>query len=133
MPEPTVTRKCIEEVRKAGRRAAELVHQILTFSRQSEQERQPVQIQPVLKEALKLLRGTLPATIAIQQEIDPECGRIMADPTQLHQVMINLCTNHLPQGRHRARRTRAGARPRPRKLRVPVGVRHGQRHEQGHP
>ncbi len=93
MPEPTVTRKCIEEVRKAGRRAAELVHQILTFSRQSEQERQPVQIQPVLKEALKLLRGTLPATIAIQQEIDPECGRIMADPTQLHQVMINLCTN----------------------------------------
>ncbi len=93
MPEPTVTRKCIEEVRNAGRRAAELVHQILTFSRQTEQERRPVLIQPVLKEAVKLLRGTLPATIMIQQEIDPECGRIMADPTQVHQVIINLCTN----------------------------------------
>lgn len=93
MPEPSVTRKCIEEVRKAGRRAAELVHQILTFSRQTEQEHQPVQIQPVLKEAMKLLRGTLPVTITIQQDIDSECGQILADPTQLHQVIVNLCTN----------------------------------------
>ncbi len=93
MPEPTVTRNCIEEIRKAGRRAAELVHQILTFSRQAEQERRPVLVQPVLKEALKLLRGSLPSTIAIQQHIDPECGQIVADPTQVHQVLINLCTN----------------------------------------
>ncbi len=83
----------LDQVMKAGRRATALVKQILAFSRQTEQEFKPVEIQPVLKEALKLLRGSLPSTIAIRQKIDPGCGRIVTDPTQIHQVIMNLCTN----------------------------------------
>ncbi|MBS3808799.1 MAG: response regulator [Desulfobacterales bacterium] len=82
-----------EEVLQAGRRAAGLVRQILTFSRQAEQEYQRLYIQFVLKEALKLLRPTLPATIEINQNIDEDCPEILADPTQVHQVIMNLCTN----------------------------------------
>ena len=82
-----------EEVLQAGRRAAGLVRQILTFSRQAEQEYQRFYIQFVLKEALKLLRPTLPATIEISQNIDKDCPEILADPTQVHQVIMNLCTN----------------------------------------
>ncbi|MEW6500237.1 MAG: MASE3 domain-containing protein, partial [Thermodesulfobacteriota bacterium] len=81
------------EVLKAGRRARDLVKQILTFSRQAEQERRPIEVRLVVKEALKLLRSTLPATIEIRQAIGPECGMVLADPTMIHQVMMNLCTN----------------------------------------
>lgn len=85
--------KYIERVVNAGKRAADLVEHILTFSRNVDQERQPIQIQYVIKEALKLLKGTLPATIKIQQNIDVNCRPIFADPTQIHQVIMNLCTN----------------------------------------
>ena len=85
--------KNIEQVLRAARRARELVKQILAFSRQTEEERKPLQIQPILKEALKMLRSSLPATIDIKQHIDPEAGLIMGDPTQVHQVLMNLCTN----------------------------------------
>jgi len=83
----------LQEVLKAGERARALVDQILTFSRQGEQERKPLQIQHVVKEALKLLRASLPTTIEIRQNIDETCGTILADPTQIHQVIMNLCTN----------------------------------------
>jgi two-component system, cell cycle sensor histidine kinase and response regulator CckA len=82
-----------EEIVKTAKRSANLVRQILTFSRRSEQARRPLQLQPVIKEGLKLLRKTLPATIEIRQEIDPGCGAVLADPTQVHQVLMNLCTN----------------------------------------
>jgi PAS domain S-box-containing protein len=85
-------RELVQEILKAGGRAKELVKQILTFSRQTEQERQPVQIHLIVKEALKLLRSSIPTTIAIQQDI-VDCGMVMADPTQIHQVLMNLCTN----------------------------------------
>jgi PAS domain S-box-containing protein len=87
------THNALNEVRKAGLRAADLVRQILTFSRQSEQERRPLQLSPVVKEAMKLMRSSLPATIAIQTDIEDSNHLIMGDPTQVHQVILNLCTN----------------------------------------
>jgi PAS domain S-box-containing protein len=77
----------------AGHRAKDLVQQILAFSRQTAVERTPVQLHLLIKEALTLLRAALPATIALQQVVDPEAGTVLADPTQMHQVLINLCTN----------------------------------------
>ena len=93
LPEGSQTREDIEEVFKAGYRAKKLVQQILTFSRQSKRERKPLQIASVVKEALKLMRSSLPTTIEISQDISAKCGTILADPTQIHQVVINLCTN----------------------------------------
>lgn len=87
------TRRYLQEVMIAGQRAQSLVRQILTFSRTSEPERIPVQLHLIVKEALKLLRASLPSTIEILQDIDGETGTILADPTQLHQVLINLCAN----------------------------------------
>ncbi|OGQ94531.1 MAG: hypothetical protein A2521_05005 [Deltaproteobacteria bacterium RIFOXYD12_FULL_57_12] len=85
--------KHLDEISNAGKRAADLVRQILTFSRQTEQQRTVLRVQPVIKESLKLLRGTLPTTIEIRQEIDNRCGAILADFTQIHQVIMNLCAN----------------------------------------
>ena len=83
----------IHEVLKAANRAKDLVKQILTFSRQTEKEMQPLNIQFVIKEALKLLRASIPTTIEIRQNIDKECAAVLADPTQVHQITMNLCTN----------------------------------------
>ncbi len=83
----------VGEILCAGHRAAELVNQILTFSRQAEQEHRPIMLQSLTKEALKLLRGSLPSTIQIITKIDNDCPLIQADPTQAHQVIMNLCTN----------------------------------------
>ena len=85
--------EALREVVKAGGRAAELVRQILTFSRRSECSLQPLSIQGLLKEALKLLRASIPSTVEIRQEIDSGCRPVLADPTQVHQVIMNLCTN----------------------------------------
>ena len=86
-------RRYLNEVLKACERARDLITQILTFSRKDEQTLHPVHITPVIKEAVKLLRASLPATIDIQLEIDAADDRIQANPTQIHQVMMNLCTN----------------------------------------
>ncbi|HIJ79965.1 MAG: response regulator, partial [Desulfobulbaceae bacterium] len=83
----------LQEVIKAGRRAKELVKQILTFSRQAKYELQPVQLNLVVNEALGLVRSSIPTTVAIRSAISSSCGVIMADPTQMHQVIMNLCTN----------------------------------------
>ena len=80
------------KVLRAGERAKNLVKQILTFSRQAQQERQPVQIKPIVKEALKFLRASLPASIEIRQDIQSD-ALVIADPTQIYQVIMNLCTN----------------------------------------
>lgn len=74
-------------------RARDLVRQILTFSRQGEQVMRPIRLQPILKEALKLMRVTIPTIIDFKTDIDPECGIVMADPTQIHQIIMNLTTN----------------------------------------
>ena len=86
-------RKDIDQVVNAGHRAKELVKQILAFSRQDATEHIPVQPAAIIKEALKMLRSSLPSTIDIRQDIDAEAGLVLADPTQIHQTLINLCTN----------------------------------------
>ncbi|MEJ2031612.1 MAG: PAS domain-containing protein [Deltaproteobacteria bacterium] len=83
----------LQEIVKAVRRAADLIKQILTFSRQAEQERSPSQLQPLIKEVAKSLRAFLPSTIEIREEVDPSCRQIHADLTQIHQVLMNLATN----------------------------------------
>lgn len=83
----------LEQVLQAGYRARDLVKQILTFSRQVKTEKAAVYPGTITKEALKLLRSSLPSTITIKQDIDAECGTVFIDPTQLHQIIMNLCTN----------------------------------------
>ncbi len=83
----------IDEVIRAGNRASELVKQILTFSRQTEHERRPTEIYLIVKEAFKLLRASIPSTIEIRENIDPKSGTVLADSTQIHQVLMNLGTN----------------------------------------
>lgn len=93
VPKDSDTNRNLQEVIKSGKRAADLVKQILTFSRQTEYQQKPLLIQSVVKETLKLLRQTLPSTIEIQQHIDNNCKSILADVSQIHQVIMNLCTN----------------------------------------
>ena len=83
----------LEKVFRAGHRAKDLVNQILTFSRERERERKPIKISPIIKETLKLLRASLPTTIDIKQNIEPEIGAVLGDQTQIHQIIMNLCTN----------------------------------------
>jgi signal transduction histidine kinase/CheY-like chemotaxis protein len=87
------SRNRLEMVLAAGERARDLVKQIMAFSRQSEEERKPVMMAQIVKEVLKFMRASLPATIEIRQQLDPELGYILADPVQIHQVIMNLCTN----------------------------------------
>jgi len=88
-----VLRNNLEQVVRAGGQAKDLVKQILTFSRQTEEEPEPVHVSPIVKETLKMLRSTLPSTIKIRQDIKAESAIVLADPVQIHQVLMNLCTN----------------------------------------
>ena len=92
IPDHPVNRH-LREVLIAGQRAKELVEQILMFSRQSEHERKPVQLHVIIEEVLKLIRATLPSTIVVQQELSSGDEVALADPTQIHQVLMNLCAN----------------------------------------
>jgi C4-dicarboxylate-specific signal transduction histidine kinase len=83
----------LQEVLRAGQRAKALVQQILTFSRRTEQAHTPVQLPPLVEEALALLRASLPSTIAIRHHISQDAGTVLADPTQLQQVLLNLGAN----------------------------------------
>ncbi len=93
VPEDSTAHQNLEEVLKAAQRAKDLVQQILTFSRQSGQEREPLRVQYIIKEALKLLRATIPSTIEIDHHLKDDCGAVLGDATQIHQVIMNLCTN----------------------------------------
>lgn len=86
-------RDTLIEVRRASGRAKDLVAHILAFSRQGEMARTPVNVAPIVKETLKMLRASLPTTIDIKQTMGQDIGKILADPTQIHQVLMNLCTN----------------------------------------
>jgi len=83
----------LKEINQAAYRAKDLVKQILAFSRQAENERWPLELHLVIKEALKLLRASLPTTIEIRQKVATDCGAILGDPIQIHQLIMNLCTN----------------------------------------
>ncbi len=86
-------KESLDQIINAGNRAKELVQQILTFSRQTEHERKPLQLQPIIKETVKLLRSTIPSTIEFHENIQPDCGTILANATEVHQIIMNLCTN----------------------------------------
>lgn len=86
-------REDLNEVLKACERARDLVRQILTFSSHIPQERQPASLGPIIKEALKLIRATIPASIEISTRLQPDLPQVLADPTQIHQVIVNLCAN----------------------------------------
>jgi len=83
----------LQMVLSAGKRAKDLIKQILAFSRQSEEERKPIQISRTVKEVLQFIRASLPATIDIRESINSDVGNIMGDPVQIHQILMNLCTN----------------------------------------
>jgi len=83
----------MELVLKAGLRGKQLVKQFLTISRQKEQDKKPVKLGEIVDESFALLRSTLPTTIELRQSIDVESDLILADPTQINQVIMNLCTN----------------------------------------
>src|SRR3989339_888159 len=81
------------EILAAGKRAGELFRQILTFSRQSDRKTIPVSLQPILEETLKMVRSTIPADIPISHSIAADCGMVLANPSDLHQIAMNLITN----------------------------------------
>jgi len=83
----------LTEVIKAGKRARDLVAQILTFSRQNEARREPLEMRSIVKEAMKLLRASLPSTMEMKLEISDQACWALADPVQIHQVLMNLCIN----------------------------------------
>lgn len=83
----------MDQVVTATLRASDLVKQILTFSRQDKKVKEPVRISLIVKEVLKLIRSSLPATIDIVSKIEADKSIVLADPTQIHQVIMNLCTN----------------------------------------
>ncbi len=83
----------LTQVLNAAHRARDLVQQILAFSRQTEQEKRPMKVIPILKEVCKFLRASLPSTIEINQQIGSMQDLVMSDPTLIHQVIMNLCTN----------------------------------------
>jgi PAS domain S-box-containing protein len=87
------TRENLSQLVQAVRRAKKLVRQILTFSRKVEETRKPVVVNSIVKESLSMLRSTLPTTIDIRRDIDDEPFVILGDATQVHQIMVNLCTN----------------------------------------
>ncbi|MEW6221161.1 MAG: response regulator [Thermodesulfobacteriota bacterium] len=92
-PDEGPQREYLQAVVSSGHKARDLVKQILAFGRQAEQERIPFNPVPLVKEALKLLRATIPSTIEIRSRIDPAAGTILADPSQFEQVLMNLATN----------------------------------------
>jgi PAS domain S-box-containing protein len=93
VPEKDVLREHLAIVLKAGFRAKNLVKQIMTLSCQVEKERQPVRLDHVVGECMKLLRASLPSTIEMRHHSGGDSGLVLADPGQIHQVIMNLCTN----------------------------------------
>ncbi|WP_054699348.1 PAS domain-containing hybrid sensor histidine kinase/response regulator [Desulfosarcina cetonica] len=83
----------VDEILRASTRARDLVQQILAFSRQAKQEKKAIRIQTIVKEVIKLCRASLPSTITIDAKMDNRCRSVVADPTQIHQVAMNLITN----------------------------------------
>ncbi|HCY83664.1 MAG TPA: hypothetical protein DHV36_00850 [Desulfobacteraceae bacterium] len=86
-------RECLAEIKKAGLRAGDIVRQLLNYTRKTEQEKQVLEIRSLVKNTYKLLRSSIPSTIEIHMDLPEGIRPILADATQIHQVLINLCTN----------------------------------------
>ena len=93
VPEGSPLKGDLSAIRESGIRARELVQQILAFSRKTEEKYRPIRMGSLVKETLKMLRASLPTTIEIRRHLMTETGTVNADPTQLHQILMNLCTN----------------------------------------
>ena len=93
LPAGAGARNDVSQIMKAAFRARDLVHQILAFSRRTVQGRRRFEVEPLVRETMKLLRATIPANIEVRESIGQNVGAVLADPTQLHQVLMNLCTN----------------------------------------
>ena len=93
IPKWTLAGECIEEIRIASLRAKDVVRKILSVARKAQSSRKPIRIGPVVDESLRLLRATLPATITMIRNIHCEAEIVLADPTEINQVLMNLCSN----------------------------------------
>ena len=93
VPPESQSGKDVRVLIEATRRATDLVKQILTFSHKSGTKKRPLRPYLIVREALKMIRATMPTSIVIEKHIDPDCGTILVNPTQLHQIIVNLCTN----------------------------------------
>jgi len=93
VPNGSLEKECLNEIRSASLRATEVVQQILGFARKSTAKLEPVRISPIIKDSLKLIRASISATISISQEISCEFDTVLADSTQIIQVVMNLCSN----------------------------------------
>lgn len=93
LPEAGVSYANLKQIYTAAQRGKSMVQQILTFSHQNEHEMKPVEIKSLIKEALKLIRATMPMTIKVRRHIDEASGVVLADPAQIHQILMNLCIN----------------------------------------
>ena len=93
VPPESPLRELLDVVLKSSYRGRKLVKQILTFCCQGEQERQPVQVEPIVNECLNLMRASFPTSISVHLHVEEKPGLIMADPTQIHQIIMNLITN----------------------------------------
>ncbi|GAM10506.1 wide host range VirA protein [Geobacter sp. OR-1] len=95
LPEDSPLAELLDVILKSGQRGRNLVKQIMTFCRRTEQDRQPLQVQGIIHECVRLLRASSHANIEIRESICNEPPLIMADPTQVHQIIMNLCTNSI--------------------------------------
>ena len=93
LQEDSDLKRKLQQILKAGQRGKDLVSQILAFSRPGKPEKKPVKVSPIIKETLKMLRATVPATIELSSHTEEDRDTILADPTQIHQVLLNLCAN----------------------------------------
>jgi signal transduction histidine kinase len=101
MPPDSPEHESLEQIHKSAKRGSDLVKQILAFSRQSNSQKLPIRVQPILEETVKLARAVISQHIEIKSQIDSTCGMVSADPTQVHQIAMNLITNayHAVEGK----------------------------------
>ena len=93
LKKPSATRRRLQQIMKAGKRAQGIVDQILTFGRRSDRQHRPIEARTVVADAVDLLRASLPATVSIRTNVAPDGTRLMGNATEFQQVVMNLCTN----------------------------------------
>ncbi len=93
LSDESVLKYDIEQINSAATRGKDLVQQILTFSRQVDFDKKPLKLDDIIQEVMKLIRASFPSNIEIRQDLSNKCGTVLADATQMHQIIMNLCTN----------------------------------------
>lgn len=93
LPNESNLRFDLEQINNAALRGKDLVQQILTFSREVDLNKKSIKVQPIVEEVLNLLKSSFPPSVEIRQQLDPKIGTVLADPTHIHQIVMNLCTN----------------------------------------